>query len=135
MLGQGSHRSEVLESIPLTLQAADGPLYVFIVPSENVLGESFASFENVQVRCVDANFEPVEAEGIEYFSTGSLGAFHGGLLNLDDLRVPICAEDITAIQGEQLKTRVADRRTETVRQTVVYTYEAKLGSSCLLKNL
>ena len=85
--------------------------YVFVLPATGVLGETETDFSHVQVRCYDANLSHLEEFGnVAYFSTGRLGMFFGGLLNLQDFRQVLSSEQLVEIQTKQTDEQIAETR-------------------------
>ncbi len=82
--------------------------YVFTVPHAGKLGDTYDSYDKVSVKALDANMKEVEvnASDVQYFSSGKLGSLHGGLLNVDDMRQALSAEDIKKMQTKQFEDQV-----------------------------
>ena len=100
-----------MDNIPLTIAPVE-ELYVFTVPHAGNLGTTYDSYDNVSVKVFDTNMKEVEvnASDVQYFSTGKLGSLHGGLLNIDDARPVLSAEDIKQMQVTQFEHQVQKAR-------------------------
>lgn len=92
---------------------SNAEVYTFVVPHTANLGETLDSYGNVRVNFFDENLEQQKAPVVEFFSSGKLGALHGGLLNLDDLRTPITAADISEMQVEDFSAQLQAQRRPT----------------------
>lgn len=103
----GTH--QVLEDMPVAL--CGQPIYFFLVPFRDPLGKTFQDFTNVEVTKLDANHQELDDKpSVEYFSSGKLGALHGGLLHLDDHRAILSADDIKDIQKKEMQKEVEAQR-------------------------
>ena len=96
--------------------ASKGPVYVFLLPSDGILGtaeDERADYSNVEIRKYDENLDLVEGENkAEIFSAGKLGTLHGGLLHIKDFRKQVTAQDMQSMQEEQVELQVAESRQE-----------------------
>lgn len=89
-----------------------GQLYVFTVPHARNLGVAYDSYDNVSWKVFDTHMKEmvVDASDVQYFSSGKLGSLHGGLLNVDDARTVLSAEDINRMQITQFEEQVQKSR-------------------------
>lgn len=118
---------QVLESIPLSLHKTAHPIYVFVLPSSGILGNSESTFENVKVTSYDADFSETGPGNVEFFSVGRLGALHGGLLHLDDFRKVISQEDLAIVQRDTATEAIHKLRPEDVEVLIPNISQLKLN--------
>ena len=106
---------KVLEQIPLGRPLNDS-IYGFWLPTHGALGKDEKDFSNVRVEVLISDEKAPGAEHTEnhtamIFASGKLGMLVGGLLNMEDQRVPLQRVEIKQAAEATVEDRIEKKRT------------------------